>query len=300
MTATIIDGKAVAAQVRARVAREVRELVACDAGRAPGLATVLASDDPASEIYVSRKRKLTEEVGMRSIHHRLAADAPPQELLELVERLSRDPDVDGILVQLPLPAQHDQDEVIARIDPAKDVDGLTATSAGLLAQGRPRLVPCTPRGVLELLRSAGIELAGAEAVIVGRSILVGRPLAALLLNANATVAVCHSQTADLAAACRRADVLVAAVGSPRLIRSGMVKPGAAVIDVGTNRTDEGLVGDVDFDSVREVAGAVTPVPGGVGPMTIAMLLDNTLQAARARRSWDERPVAALSSKRGQV
>jgi methylenetetrahydrofolate dehydrogenase (NADP+) / methenyltetrahydrofolate cyclohydrolase len=293
VSATVIDGKAVAAGVRARVADGVREFAAAHDGAVPGLATVLASDDPASEIYVSSKRRLTEEAGMRSVHHQLASDAPPAELLDLVERLGADPDVDGILVQLPLAPQHDQDEVIARIDPAKDVDGLTATSAGLLAQGRPQLVPCTPRGIVELLRSAGIEVAGAGAVIVGRSILVGRPLSALLLNENATVTVCHSRTVDLAAICRGADILVAAVGSPRLVGAEMVKPGAAVIDVGTNRTDDGLAGDVDFAAVSEVAGAITPVPGGVGPMTIAMLLDNTLRAARARR--DERAVAALPS-----
>jgi methylenetetrahydrofolate dehydrogenase (NADP+) / methenyltetrahydrofolate cyclohydrolase len=286
VSATVIDGKAVAASVRARVADAVAELAAGHGGRTPGLATVLAGDDPASEVYVASKRRQTEEVGMRSIHHQLAADAPPAELLELVDRLGADDEVDGILVQLPLPSQHDQDAVIARIDPAKDVDGLTATSAGLLAQGRPRLVPCTPRGVVELLRFAGVELAGAEAVIVGRSILVGRPLASLLLGEDATVTVCHSRTADLASVCRRADVLVAAVGSPRLIGGSMIKPGAAVIDVGTNRSDDGLVGDVDFEAAREAAAAITPVPGGVGPMTIAMLLDNTLAAARAR--W-ERP-----------
>jgi methylenetetrahydrofolate dehydrogenase (NADP+)/methenyltetrahydrofolate cyclohydrolase len=296
MSATVIDGKAVAAAVRERVADGVRELAAANDGRAPGLATVLASDDEASAIYVSSKRRLTEEVGMRSIHHQLASDAPAAGLLELVDELGADPEVDGILVQLPLPSQHDQDAVIARIAPAKDVDGLTATSAGLLAQGRPGLVPCTPRGIVELLRSAEVELAGAEAVVVGRSILVGRPLASLLLNENATVTVAHSRTADLAAVCRRADVLVAAVGSPRLIGAEMVKPGAAVIDVGTNRTDDGLVGDVDFDAVAAVAGAITPVPGGVGPMTIAMLLDNTLRAAR--RSWDSR-AARISSPSGR-
>jgi methylenetetrahydrofolate dehydrogenase (NADP+)/methenyltetrahydrofolate cyclohydrolase len=282
VAATVIDGKSVAARVRAGVTEGVAELAAAHDGRVPGLATVLASDDPASEVYVSSKRKLTEEVGMRSIHHGFAADVEPGELLELVERLGADDEVDGVLVQLPLPDQHDQDEIIKRIEPAKDVDGLTATSAGLLAQGRPGLVPCTPRGIVELLRDAGVELTGAEAVIVGRSILVGRPLASLLLGENATVTVCHSRTADLAGTCRRADVLVAAVGSPRLIGADMVKPGAAVIDVGTNRTDDGLVGDVDFAPVSEVAGAITPVPGGVGPMTIAMLLDNTLAAARAR------------------
>jgi methylenetetrahydrofolate dehydrogenase (NADP+)/methenyltetrahydrofolate cyclohydrolase len=233
-------------------------------------------------VYVRNKRKQTEEAGMRSVHHELAAETSPDELLDLVDELNADDTVDGILVQLPLPAQHDQDAVIERIDSAKDVDGLTATSAGLLAQGRPRLVPCTPQGVMELLAEAGVEVAGSDAVIVGRSILVGRPLASLLVNAHATVTVCHSRTRDLAAVCRRADVLVAAVGSPRLVTDEMVKPGAAVIDVGTNRTDDGLVGDVDFEAVSRVAGAITPVPGGVGPMTIAMLLANTVHAARAR------------------
>jgi methylenetetrahydrofolate dehydrogenase (NADP+)/methenyltetrahydrofolate cyclohydrolase len=284
MPATVIDGKAVAAGVRARVADGVRELAAAHGGRTPGLATVLANDDPASEVYVSSKRRASEEAGIRSIHHGLGSDAEPAELLELVDRLGADEEVDGILVQLPLPPQHDQDAVIARIDPAKDVDGLTATSAGLLAQGRPGLVPCTPRGIVELLASAGVELAGAEAVVVGRSILVGRPLASLFLNASATVTVCHSRTRDLSGVCRRADVLVAAVGSPRLVGAEMVKPGAAVIDVGTNRTEGGLVGDVDFDAARAVAGWITPVPGGVGPMTIAMLLDNTLLATRRRWS----------------
>jgi methylenetetrahydrofolate dehydrogenase (NADP+) / methenyltetrahydrofolate cyclohydrolase len=276
----VIDGKALAAQVRARVAGGVRELAAASGGRVPGLATVLVGSDPASRVYVANKRKLCEEVGMRSFHHELAEATPAENLLELVDELNADQRVNGVLVQLPLPAQIDQDEVIARIDPAKDVDGLTATSAGLLAQGRPGLVPCTPQGVVELLRHARVELDGAEAVIVGRSILVGRPLASLLVGENATVTICHSRTRDVAGVCRRADVLVAAVGSPRLIGAAWVKPGATVIDVGTNRTDDGLVGDVDFEAVREVAGAITPVPGGVGPMTIAMLLANTLRAAR--------------------
>jgi len=282
MAARVIDGKALAARVRERVAVGVAEFTAAHPGRSPGLATVLASDDPASEIYVTNKRRQTDEAGMRSIHHGLDAATPPGVLLDLVRELGADDEVDGILVQLPLPPQHDQDEVIALIDPGKDVDGLTATSAGLLAQGRPGLVPCTPRGVMELIAEAGVDPAGAEAVIVGRSILVGRPLAALLTNADATVTVCHSKTADLAATCSRADILVAAVGAPELIGSEMVKPGATVIDVGTNRTHAGLVGDVDFEAVAEVAGAITPVPGGVGPMTIAMLLENTLFAARAR------------------
>jgi methylenetetrahydrofolate dehydrogenase (NADP+)/methenyltetrahydrofolate cyclohydrolase len=221
---------------------------------------------------------------MRSFHHQLGEATPQDELLDLVRSLNDDETVDGILVQLPLPAQIDQDAVIAAIDPAKDVDGLTATSAGLLAQGRPALVPCTPRGIIELIRHAGAELEGAEAVVVGRSILVGRPLTSLLLGENATVTTCHSRTRDLAAVCARADVLVAAVGSPRLVTAEMVKPGGTVIDVGTNRVEgeDGLVGDVDFEAVSEVAGAITPVPGGVGPMTIAMLLANTLQAASER------------------
>ncbi len=284
MAALLIDGRALAARVRERVAAGVAEFAAAHDGRVPGLATVLASDDPASEIYVSNKRRQTEEAGMRSIHHQLDPSAPAGELLELVGELNTDDGIDGILVQLPLPAQHEQDAVIALIDPDKDVDGLTATSAGLLAQGRPGLVPCTPRGVMELIASAGVAPAGARAAIVGRSILVGRPLAALLTNADATVTVCHSKTPDLAATCATADILVAAVGSPRLVGAEMVKPGAAVIDVGTNRTEDGLVGDVDFDAAAEVAGSITPVPGGVGPMTIAMLLENTLLAARARSS----------------
>jgi methylenetetrahydrofolate dehydrogenase (NADP+)/methenyltetrahydrofolate cyclohydrolase len=284
MAARIIDGKAVAAGVKERVAAGVEEFVAERGGDIPGLATVLVGEDPASQIYVSSKRKQTEEVGMRSIHEQLGTETPQDELLDLIESLNADETVDGILVQLPLPEQIDQDAVIAAIDPAKDVDGLSATNAGLLAQGRPGLVPCTPQGVIELLRHAGTEIEGAEAVILGRSILVGRPLAALLLGENATVTICHSRTRDMAAVCSRADILVAAVGSPRLVGAEMVKPGATVIDVGTNRTDDGLVGDVDFEAVSEVAGAITPVPGGVGPMTIAILLANTLAAASSRPS----------------
>ncbi len=216
----MIDGKAVAAAVRERVAAGVAEFAAAHGGRVPGLATVLVGDDPASQVYVGNKRRLSEEVGMRSIHHEPAASISTEELVALVGELNGDDGVDGILVQLPLPAGVDQDAVISAIDSAKDVDGLTATSAGLLAQGRPRLVPCTPQGVVELLRHAEVELEGAEAVIVGRSILVGRPLASLLLGENATVTVCHSRTRDLAAVCSRADVLVAAVGSPRLVTRG--------------------------------------------------------------------------------
>ncbi len=278
----MIDGRAVAAEVRERVATAVAEFSANSDGRVPGLATVLVGGDPASHVYVTNKRKQTEEVGMRSINRGLAAATPETELLDLVAELNRDDTVDGILVQLPLPDQIDPDHVVAAIAPAKDVDGLSPISAGMLAQGRPGLVPCTPQGVIELLAHAEVELAGAEAVVLGRSILVGKPLAALLLAANATVTMCHSRTRDLAEVCARADILIAAVGVPRLVTAEMVKPGATVIDVGTNRTEEGLVGDVDFDAVAQVAGAITPVPGGVGPMTIAMLLANTLKAARGR------------------
>jgi len=279
MSATVIDGKAVAAEVRGRVRAEVEGL-SPRLGRPPGLATVLVGDDPASAIYVRRKREACEEAGIRSIHHEPAAEIPEQELLELVAELNEADEVDGILVQLPLPEGIGSEKVVAAISPNKDVDGLTPTSAGLLARGEPGLVPCTPRGVMELLRSADVDPAGKEAVIVGRSNLVGRPLFSLLLGAHATVTVCHSRTRDLAEVCRRAEILVAAAGRPRLIGAEMIRPGATVIDVGTNRTDEGLVGDVDFEPAREVAGAITPVPGGVGPMTIAMLLANTVQAAR--------------------
>jgi len=281
MAARIIDGKAVAASVRVRVAAEVTAFEA-ERGRVPTLATVLVGDDEASKVYVGGKHRACEEAGIGSRHHDLPAGATEAELLDLVEVLNRDDDVDGILVQLPVPEQIDPDRVVASIDPAKDVDGLTPVSAGLLAHGMPGLVSCTPAGVMELLRHEGVELEGAEAVVVGRSKLVGVPVARLLLQANATVTSCHSRTRDLEAVCRRADVLVAAVGAPRLLGADAVKPGAVVIDVGVNRTDGGLVGDVDFDAAVSIASAITPVPGGVGPMTIAMLLVNTLAAARAR------------------
>lgn len=281
MSARTIDGKAVAASVRQRVATEVPAFAA-EHGRTPLLVTVIVGDDPASEVYVRNKHRACEEAGMRSDHHGLPAETSEAELLELVARLGDDDDVDGILVQLPVPEQIDPDRIVAAIDPAKDVDGLTPVNAGLLAHGMPGLVPCTPAGVIELLRHEGVDLEGAEAVVVGRSKLVGVPVARLLLAANATVTVCHSRTRDLAATCRRADVLVAAVGAPRLLGADAIKPGAVVIDVGVNRTDDGLVGDVDFGAAAEVASAITPVPGGVGPMTIAMLLVNTMAAARAR------------------
>ncbi|MBS1879533.1 MAG: bifunctional methylenetetrahydrofolate dehydrogenase/methenyltetrahydrofolate cyclohydrolase FolD [Actinobacteria bacterium] len=281
MAARVIDGKAVAAAVRARVRGEVAAY-AESAGRTPLLATILVGEDPASQIYIRKKGEACEEVGMRSVHHGLDAATGEAELLALVRELGEDDDVDGILCQLPVPDQIDENAVVAAIEPSKDVDGLTPQNAGLLAHGEPGLVPCTPNGVMELLAHEGVELEGAEAVVVGRSKLVGVPVARLLLLANATVTTCHSRTRDLAAVCRRADVLVAAVGVPRLLGADAVKPGAVVIDVGVNRLEDGLAGDVDFEAAAAVASAITPVPGGVGPMTIAMLLANTLQAARAR------------------
>ena len=275
MAARIIDGKAVAARVRERVAAEVASLPS-----APGLATILVGDDPASAMYVRMKREDSAEVGIESFHHEPGGDVAQEELGELIRALNEDERVNGILLQLPLPEHLDQDELISLIDPRKDVDGLTPLSAGLLMQGRDGLTPATPAGVMELLAEADVELTGARAAVLGRSILVGKPVAQLLLRANATVTHCHSRTRDLAAACREADVLVAAAGSPGLVTADMVRPGAVVIDVGTNRTEDGLVGDVDFEAVSQVAGAITPVPGGVGPMTRAMLLANTVKAAR--------------------
>lgn len=276
----MIDGRAVAAKVRERVTGEVAELR--ERGVIPGLATVLVGEDPASRVYVRMKRKACEEVGIASTHHELSGDVPEAELQDLLEGLGADPAVSGILLQLPLPEHLDALQMAALIPPEKDVDGLTPLSAGLLAHGRDSLVPCTPAGVMELLHEAGTELEGAQAVVLGRSQLVGKPVAALLLAANATVTHCHSRTRDLAAVCSQADVLIAAVGRPGTVTAGMVREGATVIDVGTNRTEDGLVGDVDFGPVAERAGAITPVPGGVGPMTIAMLLSNTAKAARAQ------------------
>lgn len=281
MSAKLIDGKQVSADVRARVAREVATFVATG-GKVPVLATVIVGEDPASEVYVANKHRACEEAGMKSIHHALPGDTSEEDLLALVADLGRDPEVDGILVQLPVPEHIDPDRVVAAIDPAKDVDGLSPVSAGLLAAGNPAMVPCTPAGVIELIDHTGFDPEGSEAVIVGRSQLVGRPLISLLLDRNATVTACHSRTRDLAGVCRRADILVAAVGVPELVGADFVKPGAIVIDVGINRTENGLVGDVDFEPASEVAGWITPVPGGVGPMTIAMLMSNTLRAAQGR------------------
>jgi methylenetetrahydrofolate dehydrogenase (NADP+) / methenyltetrahydrofolate cyclohydrolase len=279
MTATVIDGKALAARVRAEVADGVAEF-ADQHGRPPGLATVLIGDDPASAIYVGSKQKVTGEVGMRGFDHRLAADVSREEVVGLVEELNADPQVSGIICQLPVPDHLDGVELTGLVDAGKDVDGLTPMSAGLLALGREALRPCTPLGVMLLLEEAGAELEGAEAVVIGRSNLFGKPMTQLLLAANATVTTCHSRTRDLPGVCRRADVLIAAVGRDRMVKGDWIKPGATVIDVGMNRSDDGLHGDVDFDQTVEVAGAITPVPGGVGPMTIACLLRNTLQAAR--------------------
>jgi methylenetetrahydrofolate dehydrogenase (NADP+)/methenyltetrahydrofolate cyclohydrolase len=281
MTAQIIDGKAIAAAVRAEVRDAVAAWVA-DGGPQPGLATVLVGDDAASAVYVGGKQKASAEVGIAGFDHRLPHDAPHEDVERLIGELNADPRVSGILLQLPTPPQVDGPALTELIDPAKDVDGLTPISAGLLAKGRPGLRPCTPSGVLELLRRHDVALEGAEAVVVGRSDLVGKPVGALLLAANATVTTCHSRTQDLADVCRRADVLIAAVGRPEMVRGDWVKEGAVVIDVGINRTDAGLVGDVEFAGAAERARLITPVPGGVGPMTIAMLLRNTLEAARAQ------------------
>lgn len=283
MTATIVDGREIARQVREEVAREVADLVAAG-GPPPGLATILVGADPASEIYLAGKQKASREVGIEPFDHRPPADASPEDVAALIADLNADPAVSGILLQLPVPDHLDGPALTALIDPAKDVDGLTPSNAGHLAQGQPGLRPCTPVGVIELLDHHGVALEGAEAVVVGRSILVGRPVAMLLLERHATVTICHSRTRDLAAVCSRADVLVAAVGVPRLVGPGHVKAGAAVIDVGMNRLEDGLAGDVDFDAVKDRAGLLTPVPGGVGPMTIAMLLRNTVLAAHAQRA----------------
>ena len=281
MAARIIDGRAIAARVRERVAADVAAFTA-ETGLQPGLATVLVGDDPASAVYVGGKQRASEEVGIAPFDHRLPADAPEEVVVELLRDLNATDAVSGILLQLPVPGHLDGTALTGLIDAAKDVDGLTPTSAGLLALGREGLRPCTPLGVMELLAETGVELEGAEAVVIGRSNLFGKPMAQLLLGANATVTTCHSRTRDLPAVCARADVLIAAVGRPRMVGADWVKPGAIVIDVGINRLEEGLAGDVDFDAVVQVASAITPVPGGVGPMTIAMLLRNTLTAARMR------------------
>ncbi len=281
MRAALIDGKAFAAGLRARVGEAVPAFVA-HAKRPPGLAVVLVGEDPASQVYVRSKGKATLAAGMASFEHRLADDASQAELIALVHRLNQDEAVDGILVQLPLPPHMNDKAVIDAIDPAKDVDGFNVANAGRLAVGEDALVPCTPLGCLMLLKDRLGDLSGLEAVVVGRSNIVGKPMAQLLLRESCTVTIAHSRTRDLPAVVRRADIVVAAVGRPEMVKGDWLKPGATVIDVGINRVAGKLVGDVDFASAAETAGAITPVPGGVGPMTIAVLLRNTLVAAHAR------------------
>ncbi|MEW6031294.1 MAG: bifunctional methylenetetrahydrofolate dehydrogenase/methenyltetrahydrofolate cyclohydrolase FolD [Bacillota bacterium] len=278
MSATIIDGKQVSASIREELARRTAELKARH-GLIPGIGVVLVGEDPASQSYVKSKERTAEELGFYSKTHRVPVETSEAEVLRLVEEFNRDPKIHGILVQLPLPPHINENAVIYAIDPKKDVDGFHPVNIGRLHMGEECFVPCTPNGVIELLDRTGVELKGKNAVVVGRSNIVGKPVSMLLLSRHATVTICHSRTRDLAAECRRADVLVAAVGKARLITAEMIKPGAVVIDVGVNRVDGKLVGDVDFEGAAKVASAITPVPGGVGPMTIAMLMKNTLLAA---------------------
>ncbi len=279
MNAQVIDGKAVAAKLREQVAIDAAAF-AEQYGRPPGLATILIGDDPASAVYVASKQRSCAEAGIEGFSFNLPADATREQAIATIEEANANPAISGIICQLPVPDHLDGVELTGLVDPLKDVDGLTTTSAGLLALGRPGLRPCTPRGVMMLLDEAGVDLEGAEAVVIGRSNLFGKPMGQLLLERSATVTICHSRTKDLAGTCARADVLIAAVGRARMVGADFVKPGAVVIDVGINRVDDVLCGDVDFDAVCEIASAITPVPGGVGPMTIACLLDNTVIAAR--------------------
>jgi methylenetetrahydrofolate dehydrogenase (NADP+)/methenyltetrahydrofolate cyclohydrolase len=290
LPATVLDGKAIAAQIERELTEQVIDFIQNNAHE-PVLAAVLVGDDPASAIYVKNKRSACERAGIESRLHRLPASTTEEELLELIAELNTDDAVHGILVQLPLPPQIREQRILDAVHPLKDVDCFHPENVGLMMQGRPRYLPCTPHGCLQILHRSRIEVSGQHAVVVGRSEIVGKPLAALLsakashlgpAACNATVTICHSRTRDLAAICRQADILVAAIGRPRFITGEMIKPGATVIDVGINRIDSGLVGDVDFAAAREVAGAITPVPRGVGPMTIVMLLHNTLAAARAQ------------------
>ena len=283
-SAKIIDGKTIAKQIRSELAVEVVEFIQNNSVT-PCLAAVLVGDDPASEVYVRNKRKACEHVGIDSQLLRMPASTTQDELLQLIAKLNKDPAVHGILVQLPLPDGIDTDQVLQAVSPSKDVDAFHPTNVGRMVQGKPRFLPCTPHGVLQLLKRTGVETSGKHAVVVGRSDIVGKPLAVLLAakseTGNATVTVCHSRTKDLASFTRQADILIAAIGSPEFVTGDMIKPGAVVIDVGVNRTDAGLVGDVEFAAASQVASHITPVPGGVGPMTIAMLLVNTLAAARS-------------------
>ena len=296
MAATVIDGKAFAAKVRGQVGEHVTRLKA-DHGITPGLAVVLVGEDPASQVYVRSKGKMTVEVGMKSVEHKLDAETAEADLLALIDQLNKDPEIHGILVQLPLPKHLNEDLVINAIDPAKDVDGFHISNVGLLGTGQKSMVPCTPLGCLMMLRDHHASLSGLDAVVVGRSNIVGKPMAQLLLGDSCTVTIAHSRTKDLAEVVRRADIVVAAVGRPEMVPGDWIKPGATVIDVGINRIDAGLkddgspktrlVGDVDYASAAEVAGAITPVPGGVGPMTIACLLANTLTACCRANGLEE-------------
>ena len=282
MSAQLIDGKAVAAKLRGEVATTAATLRA--KGIAPTLAVVLVGDDPASAVYVRSKTKAAREAGVEPRDHKLPATVSQTELMDLIAQLNSDTSVDGILVQMPLPSPLDSDAVIRAIDPAKDVDGLHPQSLGYLAQGKPRFVPCTPKGCMRLLREIEVDPAGLRAVVLGRSLLVGKPISMLLQNANATVTMCHSRTRDLADEVRRADIVVAAIGKPEMVRGDWIRDGAVVLDVGINRMPDGkLVGDVEFAAASQRARAITPVPGGVGPMTIACLLENTVEAAHRRR-----------------
>lgn len=285
--AQIIDGKKVAEELRQALTEEVAQLA--KQGITPGLATVLVGEDPASQVYVRAKEKACAQIGLLSRGIRPRADVSQEELIAQIEKLNRDPAIHGILVQLPLPKHLDAQVVLEHVSPDKDVDGFHPSNLGKLLSAKywdelPQFVPCTPAGVIKLIESTGVEIEGKRAVVVGRSVIVGKPVAMLLLARQATVSICHSRTRDLGAVTRQADILVAAVGVPRLIKAEMIKPGAVVIDVGVNRLDEGLVGDVDFDQAAEVAGYLTPVPGGVGPMTITMLLANTVRSARKHAS----------------
>jgi methylenetetrahydrofolate dehydrogenase (NADP+)/methenyltetrahydrofolate cyclohydrolase len=291
----IIDGAAYAATVRGRV-RDGVDALGREHGIVPGLAVVIVGDDPASHVYVRTKTKAAKDAGIRSIEYKLSAETPEAELLALLRELNERDDVHGILVQLPLPKHISADRIIYSIDPTKDVDGFHPQNAGLLALGKPALVPCTPRGCVMLAKTVHESLRGLEAVVVGRSTIVGRPAAQLLLTEDCTITVAHSQTRDIESVCRRADLLVVAAGKPELVKENWIKPGATVIDVGVNRVvkDNGairIVGDVDFESASRVAGAITPVPGGVGPMTVALLLENTLQCARMKAGSPQRGVA---------
>jgi methylenetetrahydrofolate dehydrogenase (NADP+)/methenyltetrahydrofolate cyclohydrolase len=279
MSALVIRGKETAETIRMEIQQQVAQLG--EGTRVPGLAVILVGEDPGSSIYVRNKKKATVECGMKSFGYELPADVSEKELLDLVDTLNQDPNVDGILCQLPLPKHLDEFRITCAIDPNKDVDGLHPVNVGLLSLGRDALVSCTPAGCMEMLRRAGIEVAGKECVVIGRSNIVGKPIAQLLLKAHGTVTICHSRTKDLPGVVRRADIVIVAIGRPKFVKGDWIKPGAVVVDVGINRNEEGkVVGDVDFESVVEVAGAVTPVPNGVGPMTIAMLLKNTLDAYR--------------------